>query len=278
MTIKINNLDLRIRPSSVEGFYSCAYQWAKQHLEGISSIPNSRALIGTSIHKGIEEMWKEAMQTGKKEPNLGMMRDASIEEWKKTVDETGVSMGDNETENSCQLEVIQGLSAFVDDIVPFTSIPKAVEQFYNVDIDHPIVKAVGGTVDYITNDTIADVKTTKRKSGPEGHLVQQSIYKYLAQSNGVDVKHNLIQQVVLKKQPEGAILTLEPDVDYAKGLVNGILDTLDIVAKDIVPIEYLFRGNPKHVYCSDKFCAFYNSCPYSRGKITEADVIAKVKL
>ena len=73
-------------------------------------------------------------------------------------------------------------------------------------------------------------------------------------------------------------MTLEPDVEYAKGLVNGILDTLDIVHKDLVPIEYLFRGNPKHIFCSEKFCAFYNSCPYSKGRIQPEDVIAKVKL
>lgn len=278
MSIKINNDQLRIRPSAVEGFYSCSYQWAKHHLEGISSIPNSRALIGTAIHKGVEVMWQEAIQTGTKEPNLSMMTDAAIDEWKNESKETGVTLGDNESENSCQLEVIQGINAFVDDIVPFTDIPTGVEKFYEVELDHPIVGSVGGTIDYINKDTIADVKTSKRKSAADGHVVQQSIYRYLAEANGEKIKHNLIQQVVLKKQPEGAILTLEPNVDYAKNLVNGILDTLDIVHKDIVPIEYLFRGNPKHVFCSDKFCAFYNSCPYSKGEIQPQDVIAKVKL
>ena len=277
-TIKINNDSLRIRPSAVEGFYSCAYQWAKQHLEGHSSIPNSRALIGTAIHKGVEVMWQDAISSGKKDANVSMMADAAIEEWKEVVKQDGIKLGDKETENSCQFEIVNGVNAFVEDIVPFSDIPVAVEKFYEVKLDHPIMDSIGGTIDYITNDTIADVKTSKRKTGADGHVVQQSIYKYLAVANNIPVEHNLIQQVVLKKEPEGAILQLEPNIPYAKSLVNGILDTLDIVHQDIVPIEYLFRGNPKHMFCSEKFCAFYNSCPYSKGKISVEDAIAKVKL
>lgn len=278
MTIKINTEDLRIRPSSVEGFYACPYQWAKHHLEGVSSIPNSRALIGTAIHKGVEVMWQESMAKGDKVANTTTMADAAIQEWKGVFSQGEVKLSDKETENSCQFEIVDGIKAFVDDILPFTSIPIGVEKFYEVKLNHPIVSAIGGTIDYLSTDTVGDIKTSKRKTSAEGHLVQQSLYKYLAEANGQNVEYNLIQQVVLKKQSEGAILQLEPDVDYAKNLVNGILDTLDIAYKDIVPIEYLFRGNPKHVFCSEAYCAFYNSCPYSRGKITVEEAIAKVKL
>jgi hypothetical protein len=277
MTIKINNEAIRIRPSAVESFYSCAYAWGKNFLEGSSSIPNSRAAIGTSIHAGVEAMWNESIKSGKKEANISMMTDAAMQAWK---DEThdGVQFGSGEDEGSCAVEIIKGTEAFVEDIVPFTSIPKAVETFFEVAIDNPLVSSLGGTVDYLGDGVIADVKTSKRKAGPEGHTVQQSIYTYLANANGENIKSNLIQQVVLKKEPEGAILQLEPDIEQAKWLVNGILDTMDLIAKDIVPIEQILRPNPKHVFCSEKFCAHHSTCPAVRGNLQPENVIQKVKL
>jgi hypothetical protein len=277
MSIKINNEDIRLRPSAVESFYGCAYQWGKAFLEGSTSIPNSRAAIGTAIHAGVEAMWTDAITSGKKDPNLSMMTDAAMEAWKEEA-QKGMQFGDGENDGSCHVEIIKGTQAFVEDIVPFTAIPDAVETFFSIPIHNPIVAELGGTLDYLSKHTIADVKTSKRKSGPEGHTVQQSIYKYLAEANGHKINTNLIQQVVLKKQPEGAILKLEADIDLAKYLVNGILDTMDLIAKDVAPIEVILRPNPKHMFCSEKFCAHYNTCPAIKGNLAPAKQQQKVKL
>lgn len=265
--IVINNEDIRIRPSAVVGFYSCSYQWGKTFLEGVKSIPGARASIGTSIHAGVEQLWTEALVTGKKDANLSKLTDAAMEAWKEDTHD-GVNFDDGEDANTAAVEIVKGIEAFTEDIVPFTQIPMAVEEFYKVDIEHPLVAEMGGTVDYITKDTIADVKTSKRKIAASGHVVQQSIYKYLAQANGVDVKHNLIQGVVLgKREVSGSILTLESDVPMAKGLVNGMLDTLDLIAKDVAPIHHILRGNPKHYLCSNKYCALHAECPFVNGKL-----------
>ena len=277
MTIKINNEGIRIRPSAVESFYSCPYAWGKNFLEGSSSIPNSRAAIGTAIHAGVEAMWNESIASGKKEAHLDTMVDAAIDAWKEETHD-GIQFGNNEDNNTCEIEIVKGTEAFIEDIVPFTSIPKAVETFYEVPIHNPLVSSLGGTIDYLGAGVIADVKTSKRKSGPDGHTVQQSIYKYLAEANGEKINDNLIQQIVLTKQPTGAILQLEPDVEQAKYLVNGILDVMDVIAKDIVPIETLLRPNPKHIFCSEKFCAHYNTCPAIKGNLQPKEVIQKVKL
>lgn len=255
--IQINNEELRIRPSAINSFFSCAFQWGKYHLEGVTTIPNSRAAIGTSIHAAAEQLWVEAMETGKKDVNITKAIDAAMECWKEETHD-GVSFDDGETEGTAAVEIASGTGAFIEDIVPFTKIPKAVEKFYKVDLDHTLVKEIGGTIDYITDDTIADVKTSKRKINAQSHTTQQSIYKYLAQANGVDVQHNLIQGVVLKKSgPEGSIQMLEPNVEEAKARVNIILDTLDIIAKDIAPVELILRPNPGHYLCGPKYCALY---------------------
>lgn len=236
-------------------------------------------MIGTSIHAAVEHMWKDAIVTGKKDANISMMTGAAMEAWKEGTSD-GMNYGNNETQGSCAVEIIKGTEAFVNDIVPFTAIPVAVEEFYKVDIDHPMITELGGTVDYITHNTIADVKTSKRKSGPEGHTVQQSIYKYLAIENGLDIKHNLIQQVVLKREPEGTIQQLDADIPLAKYLINGILDTLDLVMLDVAPIETVLRPNPKHVFCSERFCAHHSTCPAVKGNLAALDAKAprKVKL
>lgn len=267
MTIIINNEDIRIRPSAVDGFYSCAYQWGKTFLEGKRTIPGARASIGTSIHAGVEQLWSEAIDTGKKDSNLSKLTDAAMGAWKEDTHD-GVKFDDGEDAGTAAVEIVRGIEAFVEDIVPFTKIPKAVEEFYKVDIDHSFVSEIGGTVDYITDDTIADVKTSKRKLSPPSYTTQQSIYKYLAQANGVNVKHNLIQGVVLKKSgAEGMVLTMETNVPLAKRLINGMLDTLDVIAKDVAPIETILRGNPKYYLCSNKYCGEYATCPFVNGKI-----------
>jgi len=257
MTIKVNNTDIRIRPSAINSFFSCAYQWGKYHLEGIPSTSGGRAAIGTSIHAGVEQLWNEAIASNKKEANISAMTDAAMEAWKEEKAK-GIKLDDGETDGTAAVEIVRGLESFSEDIMPFSKIPVAVEQFYKVDIEHPIVSEIGGTIDYITGDTIADVKTSKRKINANSHSTQQSIYKYLAQANGVPIEHNLIQGVVLKKTgAEGSVLTLDSNIDEAKARVNIMLDTLELIASDKAPIDLILRPNPGHYLCSAKFCDLY---------------------
>lgn len=265
--IILNNEEIRIRPSAIVGFYSCSYQWGKTFLEGVNSIPSARASIGTAIHAGVETLWQDAIKTGKKDENTSKLIDAAMAAWKEDTHD-GVNFDDGENDKTAAVEIMRGVDAFVEDIVPYTDIPVAVEEFYKVDIENPIVKELGGTVDYITHDTIADVKTSKRKPVASGYIVQQSTYKYLAQANGIDVKRNLIQGVVLKKTgAEGMVLDLEANIPQAKSLINGMLDTMELIAKDVAPIHTILRGNPKHYLCSSKYCALYNNCPYVKGTL-----------
>lgn len=275
----VNNEDIRIRPSAVDTFFGCSWQWAKTFLQGESSIPNSRAAIGTAIHAGIEASWREAMDAGKADHNLSMMSDAAIESWKEETKE-GVSMGDDETAGTCEREIIAGLDAWKEDLAPFIGIPKAVETYFQIDIQNPFVKALGGTIDYLAPGVIDDVKTSKRKVTPSGYETQQSLYKYLAEANGEVIKHQRLQNVVLKKNPDAQLLELVPNVEKAKGLVNTMLETLEVFHSGSVPAHILFRGNPKYMFCSEKYCAHHSTCPFVRGNAPEprkAD-IAQIKL
>lgn len=269
MRIQVLNEDIRLRPSSIDGFFQCSYQWGKVFLEGITTIPSARAAIGTSIHKGVEVMWQEAMKAGEANPNKAMMVDAAMGAWKEE-GQKGIQFDEDENDRTAAVEIIKGMEAFVEDIVPFTQIPTGVEERFTVKLDHQLVKEISGTVDYITDTTIADVKTSKRKPSVANYTTQQSLYKYLAVSNGRKVSASLIQGVVLKAKPEGMILPADIDVEQAKGLVNIMLDTLDLVMLDKAPIESILRPNPKYYLCDKKYCKLYGNCPATSTKSTKA--------
>jgi hypothetical protein len=264
MSIKLNNEQLRLRPSSIDNFSQCSWQWAKIFLEGHRSASGGRAAIGTSIHRAAEVMWKEAIASGKKDPNVSMMTDAAVQDLQGQVKDYEIKFDEGENVNTATVEIVRGTQAFIDDIVPFSPIPTGVEEFYTMAIDHPIVTELGGTVDYIGHGVIADLKTSKRKPTTSNYVTQQSIYKMLAEHNGVKVDTNLIQGVSLKKSgAEGHILTMDTNVRQTKELVNNLLDTLEVFATDTVDPKVLFRANTSYYLCSPKYCGFYNTpdCP-----------------
>ena len=259
-----------IRPSSVDSYYQCPRQWAMTFLGGIPSIPGARAAMGTAVHAAVEQEWLESMVTKKKDFNNTAMHDLAEATFME-LDNEGLQYDEAENTNTAIGAIVKGIDAFVDDIVPFTDIPVAVEKRLSVPINHPVVTEVGGTLDYIGpkvqgKHAQADIKTSKRKPSPVNYKTQQSVYKFLAEANNVPIGPVLIQGVVFKAKPEGHILELEPDVDQAKYLVNSMLDVLDVFSKQVIAPEVLFRGNPKYYLCSEKYCAHYHSCPFVKGE------------
>lgn len=260
---------IRIRPSSIATFVSCPRQWYRVFVLKEYSIPSARAIIGTGIHSGVEAMWKEAISSkDKSNPNVSMMTDAAVESYDNEVknSEHGITYEEGMDDNIARHIVRKGTRAFIDDIVPFTKIPEFVEKRYTIPIEHPMVEDISGTVDYISDDTIADVKTSKRKIIVQGHVIQQSIYKHLAESNGRKVNNSIIQGVILGKvKTVGGVEKLTPNVKQAKFLVNNLLEKLEVLWKGIVDPDILFPGNPKHYLCSDLYCSLRKDCPFVHG-------------
>ena len=261
---------IRIRPSAIDGFYNCGWQWYSTFILGQRSMPGARAAIGTAIHAAAEAMWQDAILSKKKDVNLTKLHDVAISEFQEIIKEDEIRYDNGEDQNTAESEIVAGTTCFVHDIVPFTDIPLAVEQRYTIELDHTVVRDLSGTVDYISSNAIADVKTSKRKPVPANYVTQQSIYKMLAEANGCTVDHSVIQGVVLKKEPAGHILELTPNVTQAKSLVNTMLDTLDVFAEDKVDPKLLFRGNPKYYLCSNKYCALHATCPFVNGEVEPA--------
>ena len=255
---------LILRPSSLDNFMQCPQQWYRVFILGGTSIPNSRAAIGTAIHAGIEEMWNDSIRAKTKIASKGSMADAAVEAFKEE-EQKGLVYDADESQGTCLKEIVVGMDTFVDDIVPYTNIPTSVEAVYAVEItDHPIVGGISGTLDYVheLDGVIGDVKTSKRKHDVSNSSTQQSIYRYLVEENGIKVRASVIQSVVLKAKPEGHIMDASINIPKAKAIVNTLLDTLEVYNKNIVDPDILFRGNPKYWLCSPKYCAFFSTCKF----------------
>lgn len=257
-----------IRPSAVDTFLNCPYQWAKVFLEGISTIPAARAAVGTAIHKAAEVLWTESMKENKKVANLSAATDAAMEAFKEE-EQKGIQYDDSISKrDDAEYLIIKGAKIFIDDLMPFLDIPEAVEQRFSIEVNHPVVKEIGGTLDYLANKTIGDLKTTQRKATTANYKTQQSVYKYLAIINNKQVEYNYIQNVILSERSAGGqILDIEIDIKQAKFILETMLKTLKVFYEDKIPPELLFRGNPKYYLCSPKYCSLYDSCPFVNGEL-----------
>ncbi|MCI4437680.1 MAG: PD-(D/E)XK nuclease family protein [Ignisphaera sp.] len=249
-----------LRPSSVDNFYGCGWQWYNVFVLGKNTIPSLRANVGTAIHKCAEVMWNEAIISGSKDLNLTRAKDAAIQEFQE-IQSKEAGKDPRLTASEAEVLVKGGAVAFMQDIAPITDIPIAVEHRFSKPIDNSWFTSLSGTVDYISLDTIGDIKSTSKTiSSGAGYLTQQSIYKHLAKFNGLPIEHNIIQGVILTKIPKGQILSMEANEDRALYLVENLLDTMDIMTKDIIDPKILFRGNPKHMFCSPSYCNLYYEC------------------
>jgi hypothetical protein len=264
----IENFDgakITVRPSGVDGAFGCALQWARVHIGGENGIPGARAAIGTAIHASAEVCWTDAIKTGQKDAKFSKLTDAAIASFQEQ-DKEGLQYDAGEDKNTAESVVIQGVDAFLTDIVPFVDIPTYVEKRFTVKLDNPIFESVSGMVDYLDPTTLSDLKTSRRKPSPGNHVTQQSIYKFLAEENGHPVKYATIQGIALTKQPQGHIVALEPNIPQAKFLINTMLDAATALNSGVDP-KLLYKGNPKYMFCSPKYCAFHGTCGYAKGDV-----------
>lgn len=264
-----------LRPSSIGSYLNCQWQWYNVHILGMNTIPSARATIGTAIHKSAEVMWTEAMAKGEKDLNLSMLEDVAVEEYKNL--DQDLSYDEGENSDTAIKEVLAGTKAFTLDIAPKVDIPKAVEKFYEFKIDNPIFERVGGSIDYVGDKIVGDIKTSKRKPTLTNYNLQQATYAVLREKNGEDVEAVQIQSIVLgKKTATGAVFDLIADStkpfdtldmlkNQSKYVINNILKKVTFLDK--APETILFTGNPKNNLCSPKYCNLYETCPFVKGSL-----------
>ena len=156
-------------------------------------------------------------------------------------------------------QIETGVRTYCDEAIPNMEIPLAVELQLRMEIDHPTISAIQGTIDCLYPTHIVDIKTrsgTRKKSASE-FWMQQSAYIMLAKENGYSAESCHIHQIMLEK---GLLHNDEVNLNIpaVKYMINHLLKRLEMV-NDGVPAEMLFSGNagPRNFLCSRKWCDQY---------------------
>lgn len=250
-----------LRPSSLQQFLGCPFQWVQAQLLGDFQRPAAAATAGTSLHKGAEVGYTDKIKHGQLPP-VSFLTDVVAEEWRRLNEEQDLVYGKDEDYHTYESELVSGMKVYYKDIMHDTN-PIAVEKRYTIPLDHPIFEAFSGTLDIVLERGIVDLKRTKKKTDPSKYTLQQSSYTMLRRANGEESNFNEIHNVVGGKSAER--LALMPKVDYAKYIVNQILDTTEEFWNTGNP--NLFRGTNSHAYylCSAAWCGYYSKCPHVEG-------------
>lgn len=268
--------DITLRPSSISTFVDCPHKFYRTFInvdENIEYKTNARAALGTSVHHAAEKFWLNTMETGKRDYNLSYHQDAAIEEFKELQKEGLDYVGDKPKD--IEELLLTGTEVFLRDIAPEVETPVAVEKRYSIAIDNPIFARVSGSIDYLTEDGIHDIKTTKKSPSLRNYQLQQGTYALLREGNGEPVNELKIQAVIFNKNPVGRVYDMQDSVrnvfaddrlglikEQARLTVNNILDTAKLTWSDTVDPNLLWRGNSGSYLCSDSYCPFYSKCKF----------------
>lgn len=256
-----NEGKLILRPSSMQQWLGCSAQWFRASLLGDFSRPAAAAQAGTALHKGAEEGYKDKIKTGELPP-ISFLTDIVSEEWRKLNDEVDLEYGKDENYNTYERDLVQGMKDYYRELMPETN-PVAVEKRYTVNLDHPVFESVSGTLDIVLDRGIVDLKHTKKKTNADKYVLQQSTYTFLRQANDEICNFNEIHNVIRGKGVER--LALAPKVDYARYVINQILDSTERFLETGDPT--IFRGTNSHAYflCSPQWCGYWSTCPHVAG-------------
>jgi len=263
---------IRIRPSSLSEFGSCAWKWYNKFILGKEEFTNSRAAVGTAIHKSAEMFWDECKETGNKDVSfLNLYMGAGLHQLEETLEKEDIKYSGKDDKDVLVKLVTSGVKAYFRDIVPFVNIPSDVELFVSVPVENnPYVYEIGGTCDqYSDKDNIADdIKTSSKTSYFSNHILQLSIYKFLIEKvKKKKLSRFRVQGVTLykTKEAEGCVIPILTNVDRAVYIIKNLLTTLKVLHSGEVDPKILFRGNTQHHFCNQMFCGNYRTCPFITG-------------
>ena len=250
-----------LRASGLQQFMNCRHQWYMVNILGNRQKPAAALSIGTSVHMASEVGFTEKIITGKLPP-LSVCTDAAMETWRDEIENNPeMEFKEGETALTCESIVLEAAKSLYEDVMVFKS-PTFVERTYRLDLDHPIVEAAQGSLDIGFESTHADIKVTARKTTPSNYIAQQSMYSLLRMEAGEDIWPESEIYNPIKGKGQCLVLDLPVKPEYARFLVNTILDVTEQFHK--TGDDSLFYGTcPTTWYlCSPGWCGFWKDCKY----------------
>lgn len=251
---------LTIRPSQIGTFLDCSAKFRFQAIDKIKT-PKALALaFGSAIHRPLEVNFKQKINTRQDLPTEQMIDEFSA----------AFEVETQEVEPSAFLETGKGetkdLGVRMISIYHKTMSPKIQPLHTELRFEGKINEAetdleviLSGQIDLIdSSHTLIDHKTSSRTPSAigEGYVLQQTSYKLLAETNGVDIIDNRIDYLIKKKQPEVKSFRVEPQKSF-------LFNILSVLIQSVKNETYV--PNRTSMLCSRKWCSFWMICEQKYG-------------
>ena len=247
----------------------CSWQWALQRIGGLEGGSSPHSSAGTGLHAAIE--WHEQCRIdGSDTPDMASLIYAAYEEGYDDGQNIPASLeafhggADLAAQWAAELTHTWWESDIREKLLTYT--PIAVEPHVET-ANVPVPTTLRGYLDWFGRDadgvaTVIDYKSasdSKRWKNAEHHLVESSVYLYLAKAGGlVEDEPVRMEWHVVSRKGDTTVLegpTFTPDVmDFVFARVSEAQAIMDSVG---------YAPNPSWGLCSPRWCNFYHGCQTS---------------
>lgn len=244
-----------LRISSLNLFLDCSAKFYFQIIEKVD-VPKSIALaLGTSVHKALETNYSQKVDS-RKDLELETVKDVFSDTYEKETQEVDSNDFKLQSKGDKKDIALLLVEKYHSDIAPHIQ-PIKVEQRINVKFSNGV--ELTGQLDLLDEDNVlVDHKTTSRK--PTGasisNILQVTGYSILGQTAGYEIKERRIDYLVFGARPEIKHFNVEADRNY-------FLNVLEVITKSIE--AGIFIPNRGSMFCTKRFCKFYNECEKKYG-------------
>lgn len=258
-----------IRASSISDFLDCAARAEAKHLLGLRVPTSSKALLGSAVHASTAVYDRSTME------HAGITVDEAAAAAVDTLQHPEEDIIWDDPVTAIEPVAIALHTKYCTEIAPqqtYRAVEVTCDELHISDLAITLT----GTTDriYQVGDEygVTDIKTGKTAVSPEGraktwgHAFQLGTYELLAQF-GSGLPITLPAQIV------GLQTGKTPKAQRAAiGTVTGARDTLigDGDSPGVLSIvagmihSGLFPGNPRSMFCHEKYCPIFNRCKFRR--------------
>lgn len=257
--------------SSARQYVRCAAQWKMQRVDGMTLASTVPAIRGTGVHQGAAHNYRQKIETGRDLP-LREVTDVAVESVE--VGFAGpVHLSDDEVDVGIRLlrdrakdQAADMARAYHLRTAPHVR-PVAVEEMMRVTPDPDILPVdVVGRVDVIDDqDRVRDIKTKEKppREGEEHGDVQLTMYALLFHAQKGRLPSAVGFDVVQQHGTAPARAEWRPShrgIDDLKAIVARLQQVQGSIQAGHFP-----PTDPGNWWCSNRWCGFWNICPYVAG-------------
>lgn len=258
-------------PTQSEMFAMCPERYRRRYVEGEVIAPGIALLRGSSVHKGAEINLKHKREHKVLLPLpavLDAVRDEFEARWqggvKLTPEESAIGM--SATKGAAIDESVRAAQFHHEEIAPILrpALVEAKAETVVAGLPRPLL----GFIDVVEEDGgIGDLKVTGKTPSDE------------AAANSVQLKHYALAYKIAKGKPSPRqrldfLVSLKRGPKYVPVTTqNGPDDFARLLARYAAQMGAIDAGRfppatPGAWWCSEKWCGFYQTCPYVRSPVS----------